>query len=86
MKDHQGLPVSGYRPQSDQAVKFVNSNKRVEEKILRLLDDMKQMGDAVDQRWVAIGRTHIEEGFMAINRAVFMPARVSLPEDEPPAA
>jgi hypothetical protein len=35
----------------------------------------------VDQRWLAIGRTHIEEAFMAINRAVFQPQRVKLPED-----
>lgn len=36
-----------------------------------------------DQRWLAIGRTHLEQGFMAINRAVFRPQRIELPEEEP---
>lgn len=77
---HEGLPVAGYRPQSPEAVEMVNANKRLEEHVLRQLD---QMSDArvYDQRWLAIGRTAIEQGFMAINRAVFKPARVALPGD-----
>jgi hypothetical protein len=35
-----------------------------------------------DQRWLAIARTHFQEGFMALNRAVFQPQRIKLPEDE----
>ena len=31
------------------------------------------------KRWLAIGRTHIEQGFMAINRAIFRPDRVEIP-------
>lgn len=34
-----------------------------------------------DQRWIAIARTHFQEGFMALNRAVFQPQRIELPED-----
>lgn len=75
-----GLPVSGYKPQSDDRVATVNVNKALEERVLRQLDEMK--ADAtVDQRWLAIGRTAIEKGFMAVNRAVFQPGRVKLPED-----
>lgn len=81
MAEHKGLPVAGYRAQSDGAVALVNENKRVEEAILRTLDAMRGDG-SYDQRWLAIGRTHIEQGFMAINRAVFQPARVRLPEDD----
>ena len=28
-----------------------------------------------------IARTHFETGFMALNRAVFQPSRIDLPED-----
>lgn len=81
MTANQGLPVSGYKPQSDEAVAIVNANKAAEERILRMLDLLR--GDAgVDQRWLSIGRTHIEEGFMALNRAIFQPGRVTLPEDQ----
>jgi hypothetical protein len=73
-----GLPVSGYKPQSDQAVELVNANKRAEEMVLRILDDLATR-EEVDKRWLAIGRTQIEQGFMAVNRAVFKPGRVRLP-------
>lgn len=35
-----------------------------------------------DPRWLAIARTHFQEGFMALNRAVFQPTRIKLPEDD----
>lgn len=74
---HQGLPVSGYRAQSDGAVAVVNANKQIEEQVLRLLDGLQSQPD-IDQRWLALGRTQIEQGFMAVNRAVFRPARAEI--------
>lgn len=78
---HEGLPVAGYRPQSDEAVKLVNSNKVLEEHVLRQLDELAMRED-IDKRWLAIARTHVEEGFMAMNRAVFQPDRIRLPHEE----
>lgn len=80
MTEHNGLPVEGYRPQSDDKIALVNHNKQLEELILRTLDELKLL-PSVDPRWLAIGRTHIEEGFMAVNRAVFQPGRAKLPGD-----
>lgn len=78
---HEGLPVAGYRAQSGDNVARVNVNKALEERVLRVLDELR--GDAtIDQRWLAVGRTHIEQGFMAINRSIFKPGRVQLPEDD----
>ena len=82
---HMGLPVLGYRPQTEDAVQLVNFNKEIEETILRMMDGMKN-GSNVDQRWLAIARTDIEKGFMALNRAVFRPDRVTLPSDNLPVA
>ena len=39
--------------------------------------------EGVDLRWLAITQTHFQEGFMALNRAVFQPQRISLPENDP---
>lgn len=39
-------------------------------------------GPVADPRFLAIGRTLLEQAFMMINRAVFQPARVALPEDD----
>ena len=72
---NQPLPVSGYTTQSDDNVSLVNANKRREEYILRVLDEMATMPE-IDKRWLAVGRTHIEQGFMAINRSVFKLKRI----------
>lgn len=82
-----GLPVDGYRDQTALAVGEVNTFKRTEERILRRLEALAQGGPdmpSVDGRWLSIGRTQLEQAFMAINRAVFQPGRVTLPEDTPP--
>ena len=80
MSIHEGLPVAGYRPQTTTAVDLVNANKIIEERVLRIIDDLQKHGHG-DHRWLAIARTHLEQGFMALNRAIFQPARVELPED-----
>lgn len=75
MTDHQPMPVAGYTAQSDDIIKTVNENKQLEETVLKQLDALKARTD-VDQRWLAIGRTHVEQAFMAINRALFKPQRL----------
>jgi hypothetical protein len=85
MTDHQALPVEGYKPQSQSSVDLVNYNKLTEERVLRLIDSLAAMCDAdpksINGRWLNIARTHIEQGFMAMNRAVFQPTRAKLPDD-----
>lgn len=76
------LPVAGYKPQTDGKVTTVNGFKADEERILRKLDDLRGApAGEVDQRWLAIGRTGIETAFMAVNRSIFQPGRISLQED-----
>ena len=81
MTEHKGLPVYGYQSQSDAKVAMVNHNKQMEEAMLRALDEM-QRDPAFDNRWISIARTHIEQGFMAWNRAIFRPERVKLEGDD----
>ena len=82
MSEHKSLPVSGYRPQAQSAVDLVNANKAAEETCLRMLDVLAQDPNT-DKRWLAIGRTAIENGWMAVNRAVFKPSRAKLAGDPP---
>lgn len=75
----EGLPVSGYRAQGKDAIDAVNHSKRIEERVLRMIDQFaRDEVLACDPRWLAVGRTAIEQGFMAINRSVFKPERVDL--------
>ncbi len=82
MTEHQPMPVAGYKPQHQDKIDEVNINKRLEEVVLRRIDDLvaMQYEDFADQRWLAIGRTHLEQAFMAINRAIFRPERVKIEE------
>ena len=84
MADNQPLPVSGYTPQPDAKVALVNEFKQDEERLLRKLDKLASTLDNpfADQRWLAVGRRHLQQAFMEINRAVFQPQRIKLPEDE----
>jgi hypothetical protein len=76
---HKPLPVFGYTEQSEDKIAVVNQFKRLEEIVLRHIDNLEDHD--TDHRWLSIGRTHIEQGFMAINRSVFRPTRVKLPSD-----
>lgn len=74
--------MKGYGDQSTEAVAQDNLNKENEERLLRLIDLLNDTGD-YDGRWLSIARTHFQEGYMALNRAIFRPSRISLPEDTP---
>ena len=85
MSAHDGLPVHGYQPQSETRVDMVNQNKMGEELLLRRIE-MLQSSGYCDLRWLIVAKTLLEQAFMAMNRAVFQPSRVSLPDDEPETA
>ena len=72
--------IKGYREIPPEDIELVNKNKEQEERILRQLEGLAARHDT-DKRWVAIARTHIEQGFGAMNRAILRPDRVTLPED-----
>jgi hypothetical protein len=81
--EYVGLPVHGYTPQSASNVDIVNRSKETEERLLRFVDSLDGIGDP---RWLAVARTHVQQGFMALNRAIFKPQRIALPEDAAPEA
>jgi len=82
MTKHNPLPVHGYSAQPDEKVQAVNTNKQFEEKLLRLIESQASTIPDMDMRWLAIAKTHFEQGFMAFNRAIFKPARIRLTEDD----
>jgi len=77
---HQGLPVSGYNPQSTDKVEIVNANKALEERCLRAAEAIRDT-EGMDGRMAALAITGLQQSFMWLNRAVFQPGRVALPED-----
>jgi len=80
MSLHIRRPNPGEPLQADIKSTLVQAARQTEEKILQLLDELVGGQVDVDIRWISIGRTSIEQGFMAIVRGIERPARVSVPE------
>lgn len=74
-------PIKGYTPINLDKQRQINLNKEMEERLLRVLDALGS-NPHINLRWISVARTHFEEGFMAMNRAIFNPTRIKLPEDD----
>jgi hypothetical protein len=59
----------------------IEFNQRLEESVLTHIDMLRRIPD-VDQRWLSIGKTHIQQAFMALNRAVIESQRPLVCKDE----
>lgn len=74
--EYHGLPVTGYAPtQSAENVKAVNLLKSAERTYAEAWRQVSALPN-VDKRWMAVAKTHIQEGTMAASRAVFQPEDV----------
>ena len=62
-------PIKGYRELSASELESINGIKDVAEVVRRHVDAVNGLAD-VDQRWVAIARTDLQKGFMALIRAI----------------
>ena len=80
--------MTAYReatPQEHQDRKVMQDEYRMrfssmEDEIKNNLDSLVGLGEIpVDQRWLNIGKTHIEQGFMALKRAIYEGKRVGDP-------
>lgn len=78
-------PIKGYREISPDERDAVNEIKKMEEGLLMLIDLLEKTppeGATIrpDRRWLAIARTDLEKGFMALNRSILRPQRINLKE------
>lgn len=64
--------ITGYRELSADEIELINEIKQQGNNLGVALDAMKLM-PTIDQRWLAIGRTHLQQGLMAIIRAIAQP-------------
>ena len=69
-----GVIVGYKQPQPQTAIDAVNITKRLENEVGDWVDQLRQ-DDAVplDPEWVKVAVQHLQQGFMALNRAVFQP-------------
>ncbi len=70
--DNQHKMIKGYRDLSEVEIGAMNDCKQIAIQVGILVDKVANM-DSVDGRWVAIGRTDLQKGFMALIRAIAKP-------------
>lgn len=69
------LKITGYRDLSAQEIEVVNEVKRLSQRVGDLVDGLARNPDGldIDARWVSVGKTHLQQGFMALVRSVTRP-------------
>lgn len=70
--ENQHRKIAGYRELNESEIATMNHVKQQGELLRDLIDLMKSRDD-VDQRWINIGQTHLQQGIMALVRAVAQP-------------
>lgn len=65
-------PIKGYRELSEVEIMKINIVKFAGEQVGTIVEELKKDPE-LDQRWVAIAKTHLQEGFMALTRAIAKP-------------
>jgi hypothetical protein len=78
--DNQHKIIKGYRDLSQEEINLMNEIKAKAEEVGELVSKLRKAHPAnaivsvVDQRWVSIGATDLQTGFMALVRAVAQPS------------
>lgn len=70
--DNQHRMIKGYRELSQAEIDLMNEIKTLAAHVGLVVEKL-QAAEPLDQRWVAIGKTHLQQGFMALTRAVAKP-------------
>lgn len=66
-------PVSGYRDLTQNEVDLINAIKAKAAEVGALVDVLGYPEHDADKRWLAIGNTDLQKGFMALVRSVAKP-------------
>jgi len=70
--ENQHRHITGYRELSPTEIALVNEIKAKSAEIEALVEKLRA-DFGIDQRWVSIGATTLQQGFMALTRAVAQP-------------
>lgn len=82
--ENQHQKITGYRDLSQTEIDLMNEIKAAGEKLGTLVEkleakypysdsELAKVINGVDKRWVAIAKTHLQQGLMALTRSVAQP-------------
>ena len=70
--DNQHRKIEGYRELSQEEINLMNKVKIHGEKMGQLIEELR-CNKSLDQRWVSIAETHLQQGTMAAVRSIAQP-------------
>lgn len=70
--ENQHREIKGYRELNEHEIACMNGIKELAVQVGALVANLEQMHET-DQRWLSIGRTDLQKGFMALTRAIAKP-------------
>ena len=70
--DNQHRKIKGYRDLTQEDIDAMNSAKTLEESVLSYITLLENVGKS-NPRWLAIAKTDLQKGFMALGRAIARP-------------
>jgi len=70
--DNQHKLISGYRDLTQEEIATINAVKRNAEAAGQQIKAIRSIA-SIDQRWVSIAETHLQQGYMALIRAIAQP-------------
>jgi hypothetical protein len=71
--DNQHKKITGYRDLTQHEIDMMNEIKKKSEEVGVLCKELQTVTYGIDQRWVNIGVTDLQKGFMALVRSVARP-------------
>lgn len=66
------MSITGYRQLTEDEIATINHIKQKAVEVGKIIDSMTDWTGA-DQRWLAIAKTDLQKGFMALTRSVAKP-------------
>jgi len=73
MVDNQHQKIKGYRDLSEAEIADMNAAKVLAEQVGDLCKKFEMERPNVDKRWLAIAKTDLQKGFMALVRSIARP-------------
>lgn len=80
--DNQHRKIKGYRELSQEEIDVMNSIKEAGASLGVLVESLEKLDEKLgsvdgevllDKRWLALGKTHLQQGLMCLTRAVAKP-------------
>lgn len=70
--ENQHRKIKGYRELSQEEIDLMNAVKEQGAVLGELVESLRNT-HGIDQRWVSIGATELQQGLMALTRAIAQP-------------